>query len=464
MNKILSLIVITFLFFSCDSFLEEESQDQIVPKTPSELKEFLFGEAYLKLKRPKDYYLDLMSDDVAEFTKSYGTEYRLDDYGYYTWQQIPENGLGDEKNLDNAYGYYYHQILMSNIVLDMLETMDGKENEVLDAKGEAYFIIANAYFMLVNLYGEPYNKETAEVAKGVPIDDNIGVKDIYYERSSVADVYRKISTNIQKSVKCLHDAQMQKTIFRITEAAANVLASRIHLYMQDWDNSIAYADRAIELNSILCDLNNYDDKKFICSSNPEILFTYGANHMNLFAKYGGGVFTASTELYEMYSDEDLRKDLFFLTYRSTARPVKGFASTNDIYDLSIRTSEAYLNRAEAYAEKSEISNAIDDVNRIRKNRYSTNNDASASNKEEALVIVKNERRKELCFEQQRWFDLRRWGMPRIEHKWTNDPNNPVTVTYVLEKGDKAYTLPLPSDVIGHNNIIENIDRPIRNHN
>lgn len=37
---------------------------------------------------------------------------------------------------------------------------------------------------------------------------------------------------------------------------------------------------------------------------------------------------------------------------------------------------------------------------------------------DALITqIREERRKELCYEGQRWFDLRRYGMPSIQHKW-----------------------------------------------
>ena len=55
-------------------------------------------------------------------------------------------------------------------------------------------------------------------------------------------------------------------------------------------------------------------------------------------------------------------------------------------------------------------------------------------------FIKAERRKELCFEGQRWFDLRRYGMPQITHEWEGK-------TYTLKSSDPSYTMPIPDEVL-----------------
>ena len=58
-----------------------------------------------------------------------------------------------------------------------------------------------------------------------------------------------------------------------------------------------------------------------------------------------------------------------------------------------------------------------------------------------------ERRKELCYEGQRWFDLRRYGMPSIQHKWEGK-------IYTLTKNDPSYVLPIPPNVLQRNLLLE----------
>ena len=69
-----------------------------------------------------------------------------------------------------------------------------------------------------------------------------------------------------------------------------------------------------------------------------------------------------------------------------------------------------------------------------------------------MKIYREERQRELCFEGQRWFDLRRFGMPEIKKIWQlNEQQNE---TYVLREGDPMYVLSIPSEAIDRNGKLE----------
>ena len=69
-----------------------------------------------------------------------------------------------------------------------------------------------------------------------------------------------------------------------------------------------------------------------------------------------------------------------------------------------------------------------------------------------LELCREERRRELCFEGQRWFDLRRYGMPRIEKIWcVNEQQNE---RYALEERDQMYVLAIPSEAMERNDKLE----------
>ena len=59
--------------------------------------------------------------------------------------------------------------------------------------------------------------------------------------------------------------------------------------------------------------------------------------------------------------------------------------------------------------------------------------------------------KENCF---RFFDLKRYGMPRIEHILIGESGT--ATRYVLEERDPAYCVPLPDNALEHNeNLVQN---------
>ncbi len=137
---------------------------------------------------------------------------------------------------------------------------------------------------------------------------------------------------------------------------------------------------------------------------------------------------------------------------------KYFKGKCGCYGKVFRLAEAHLNRAEAFAYLDEVGDAMDDINEIRRNRFENGKDyeLDTDDKQAAINYIRNERRMELSFEYHRWFDLRRYGMPRLVHKYGFPGEE---VEYVLEEKSKAYTLPIPLSVTRLNKVIEQIDRP-----
>ena len=64
--------------------------------------------------------------------------------------------------------------------------------------------------------------------------------------------------------------------------------------------------------------------------------------------------------------------------------------------------------------------------------------------EELLKACLDERRLEFSFEDHRWFDLRRLGMPALQHTFSIVKGQVQTVR--LEKNSSKYVLPIPREV------------------
>ena len=125
--------VLLILFSSCSDFLEEKSQDLIIPKSVKDYREFLFGEAYIRDETQIHTYLDIMTDDVKENIKGsfLGGDTRASGYGYYTWQADPEQTVSGAISEDKAWETYYHSILICNITLDNIgDIIEGRERRL----------------------------------------------------------------------------------------------------------------------------------------------------------------------------------------------------------------------------------------------------------------------------------------------------------------------------------------------
>ena len=145
-------------------------------------------------------------------------------WAYYTWQGNPEVGISNELTPDVAWTVYYHKILMTNIILDQLYTMNGTDMERQDLAGEAYFMRAFSYFMLANLYGKPYHPATANEDLCVPLNKEIGLSDKMMKRATNAAVYAQMEEDINKAIQCFKAIGGEKTIFRPNLPSAYLLA------------------------------------------------------------------------------------------------------------------------------------------------------------------------------------------------------------------------------------------------
>jgi len=477
-RNILIIILSVILFSSCEDFLEERSQDRIIPKTVKDYSELLYGEAYLKDHDAFVRYLELMTDDVKDIYITSSNETRADGWGYYTWQQDPQSRKNGSVFIDNTWANFYKYILTCNVVINDIDkgNVNGEDVDIKDLKAEAHFLRAWYYLTLVNLFGEPYDPATAEMALGIPINNLTEANDIKYKRASLAKVYEQIEFDILESIKLFDESRKEKTYFRANIKAAYLLASRIYLYEQKWGKAKEYADALLERTSTLMQYTSsnatwwyYRNRRMIKKSNPEVLFTYADASITFYPEDATGFFMQSDDLYGLYSNDDNRKYASF-PYRSryNVKPMPfkyGKSEDTGLFGFSFRTAEAYLNRAEALTHiDGKFNAAIEDINYLRSFRYKNGavEQVVATNASEALDIVKKERRLELCFEGSRWFDLRRWDRPRIEHFYTSSNFGGGTgETFVLEKNDPAYTLPLPTYIRDINMDIKRISRPVR---
>ena len=88
------------------------------------------------------------------------------------------------------------------------------------------------------------------------------------------------------------------------------------------------------------------------------------------------------------------------------------------------------------------------MNTLRKYRVEDYTDEHIPDSDKLISFIQRERRRELCFEDHRWCDLRRWGMKSIQHTWIGEPNS--SISYTLEEKDRGYTLPLPKAALEQN--------------
>jgi len=125
-------------------------------------------------------------------------------------------------------------------------------------------------------------------------------------------------------------------------------------------------------------------------------------------------YRASDDLLQSFETDDLRPSVFF---DQGERPgqlyakVRGFDLSGNVSEIfMIRLPEIYLNKAEALAVLGRNDEAISMLQELRTKRFSSTPSSPPAAGGELVNFIREERRRELCFEGHRWFDLRRYGV------------------------------------------------------
>lgn len=477
--------------WSCSNFLQEYSQDQSYIRSYKDLDELLIGETYMETNFGYEIgyfpYLQLMADETKEnITTTWGQpdydELVKKYFGYVTWQY--RAGYAPSKLTtspeDTYWNKVYKHINLANMILDEIEKQDAPLEEdrlaVARIRGEAYFLRAAYYFLMVNLYSQPYEAAKASTALGVPLKTTHYIEDKMFPRALQSDVYNLIISDLEKSAGYLTGIP-RKSLFRANITAVRLLQSRVYLYMQNWEKAAEYAQLCLDLQSDLTDMNTFNGSRgFVDRESPEVIFSMGGNYIPQMLSGLFGGLSVSKGLQEIYQKGDLRKE-YYITYvggeneawdcnKYVPQESKQNANVSEIYIF--RTAEAWLNLAEAEAclGGAHEGNARKALDELRKKRMMRSNWQATTLAGDALIReIRDERRRELCFEGHRWFDLRRYTVCE-KAPFTGAIQNTYSIredmfemsstnTYELSAGDPAWTLQIPYEVLQYEELTPN---------
>lgn len=476
---------------SCKKFLSSYSQNKSFIETAGDLDELLVGTAYYNPQGGGEIMLYAMDDD-AQITPTQQNNHNYEmQVGWHFWQAEPRlTTAGKLSTTDNFYNDLYTRIAGINTILHNVAEL-GKKNvpsaTLKRISGEAHYLRAAYYFMLVNLYGKPYRTSTAGTDFGIPLKTDPAIKDQFVSRSSTGEVHQQIVKDLLEAEQELAGANKGSTI-RANQQAAQALLSRVFLFIEEYEKATLYADKVIEshLHEVK-DLNQHtagDD--FLYRNSPEVIFTMGANQMAGIGyisvdKPNSPFYRVSEELALSYSPDDLRLKVFLAQnsqgyYRVVKKRKIQNITVDDVSDMFlVRLSEMYLNKAEALAAIGRSEEARNSLQELRKKRFQPAALTPLGEEGAALVNrVREERRLELCFEGHRWFDLRRYAVnskypfsKTIRHRSIIFVGNGFAENgyYELapyEQDASAYIVPVASDEIEFNRgLITNEQRPAR---
>lgn len=430
---------IAFLASGCQGFVDIKTQGTLIPEEVENYRYLLNNTRQWESAPTKP---DIASDDVQlvdgtqQITDLQSSEYYAYWYKTYTWQSeiYP---LGSRYQTDDDWDYLYNTINYANIITNEVPSSKGGTNaEKSELIAEALVHRADAYLVLVNTYSKPYNEATANTDLGVPLILEINTEQSL-RRSSLQKIYDQVLSDLNEALPSLPETQAYTTL--PTKASAYGELARTYLMMANYETANLYADSALIYQNTLNDLSNItalsSENYPMRIHNPEILLSKVAN--SGVSAYTTTAMRLSDNLLTLLGTKDKRYTLFTSeadNISASYAPGRYFYKDRILYEarnVGPSVPEMMLIKAEYYARSGDATSAMNWVNELREKRFAPEDyqPLTATDAEDALIKVVQERHREFFCRMLRWWDMRRLK---------DDPRFQETITRTF-KGE-TYTL------------------------
>ncbi|MGI6223975.1 MAG: RagB/SusD family nutrient uptake outer membrane protein [Prevotella sp.] len=447
LNHIISICFVSALFLtSCsDDFLEKTPKNTVDTETSvnDSVAVALTNACYRTLQSSNMYNQRLWTLDIVAGNSIVGAGGGTD--GLETVQASNFTTTSDNGMALYMWRSPWVGIGQCNIVIQALEGKDLDETQER-CLGEAYFLRAHYYYILVRLYGGvPLRLEPYEPGESTAI-----------ARASVDEVYSQIQSDCQKAIDILpaKSEYDDENVGRASKDAALTMMADMYLtlapdHTEYYQHVVNLCDSVTALGYDLTSCDFSDNFDALINNGPESIFEvqYSGNTeydfwgnnpqsswLSTFMGPRNSNFVAgcygwnqpTEEFMSQWEDGDTRKDLtvfyegcpdyegneYKATYSYTGYNVRKFLVSKTIspeYNTSpanfvvYRYADVLLMKAEALNELGQTDEAAEPLNIVR-NRAGLA-DVSGLTQEEMREKIIHERRMELAFEGHRWFDL-----------------------------------------------------------
>lgn len=437
MKNILKYIIVIGIVAgssSCKKFLDKEPASQVTPDNFFTTEQNA-GSAVIGMYRTmlSAYSYGQSAVIVPEFSAGHVSHVA----SYPEYVEFKENRIRvDNPWTTNIWNANYATINAANNIIKRVAEMP--QNSISEDKRaqflkEAKFVRALSYFLLVRAFGDvPLIKE--------PTGESDELK---VSRSPVSEVYAQIVSDLDDA-STLPDgyASAAETKGRATGMAAKALLAKVELYLgtttNDYTKAATLANEVIttggfrlpdDFSSIWTDENTteaifelqFDEQATntlasVSNPNPSMLFY--ASGASIAESYGDTDKRRDYTVYKNLSDTTANKDRYYIgKYRKFSPATQNLPV--------IRLAEILLIHAEAQARVSAAvtTPAYNSYKAVRTRAgLTTPEQSSFASVDDFIKAIQHEKRLELMFEGESWFDYCRTGLALTEMMVVADRN------------------------------------------
>ena len=448
MKKIKYLIASALLIMgvSCSDFLDKAPLDSINTENFYQTEEdavSAINAAYQPMQWPKLYNMRIWTSDIFAGNSIVGAGGGTD--GIETQDLANFVTSTDNAGVLDIWRGPAPGILRCNLVLENVPGMDIPQNLKNRIVGEAKFLRANYYFILVRFFGD-----VPLTTKAVTAQD-----DLRPARTGKDVIYELIISDLTEAVDLLpaRETYTGADVGRASKGSAAGLLAKVYLTLGNYTKAAELCKQVTslgyKLNDDYADNFNPGKKNSIeslfevqYSGSTDYNFWDNENQASWLSTYmgprgadfvagGWGWNQPTEEFINSYEPDDRRKDITILykdcppfdgleydpSYSNTGYNVRKFLvsktlspeyNTNPSNFPVLRYADVLLMEAEALNELGKTSEAETPLNAVR-SRAGLGKIQSGLSKNAFREKVLAERRIELAFEGHRWFDLIRIG-------------------------------------------------------
>ncbi|MBA9075551.1 RagB/SusD family nutrient uptake outer membrane protein [Rufibacter quisquiliarum] len=433
MKKIICICLFLGMATACDSFLELQPESQINEqnfyKTKNDFEKAMIG-VYGTFKEMYNtnlfYVAELMSDNAEiSISSSSITEVEFDELNV-----TPANTI-----LQSIWSTSLYTVARCNIIINRLPEADIDAQVKDRLMGEAKFMRAYSYFILVQTFG---NVPITDAEFRSP--DQVASADLSLKPKEA--VYAKIIEDLT-AAETLLPATLNPNKGYASRGTVKTLLGKVYLTQRQYQLAETKLWEVIESNQYSL-VTNYaslftNGNENLAESIFELKFISGANLGNSYSiqftpattgllangQQGSGRITPTLSLVEAYEDGDLRKEVSVGEYITSNLTGERFYSRHGLKFVDftavnprdgsinftvLRYADVLLMYAEALNEQGQTDDALLYLNRVR--ARASLDGLEDLTQEEARAAIQHERRVELAYEAHRWFDLVRTGKAR----------------------------------------------------
>ncbi len=384
---------------------------------------------------------DLRADNVFISSKNAGRFLGFDQYN-----TTEQSGRVASEWLD-----MYELIVNSSNVINRgpdASFLSSEKEEADNRIGEAYALRGITYWNLVKMFSKPFTADNG-ASPGIAFNNEGTTGDVITPgRETVGAVYQQIISDLNAAIGLLSLTDDG----RISKEAAQAFLAKVYLYMEDWGNAESMATSVINSgkHSLYADGTAWMDSWGANIGSEDLFVVINIPTDNLGVNSIGGIYDqdgygdilATDDLYDIYSETDMRRNVMIRGDRldgeaNTLFPEGKYPNgeTGDDYIKVMRLADVYLIRAEARAEQGKEAEAIADLAAVA-SRVDPEYVTSTASGQDLIDEIILERRKELAFEGDRVFDLTRRKMSWTKYRtdetetvnWDNDQViNPIPI-------------------------------------